>query len=1106
MPKENTSVALSDVVTISPYYQRSVLINNDLDSSDAIAGYVCHETAKKLLESMAYQIAHGNQRAFTWTGPFGTGKSILSLALASAISGDKKQRDSASKLLDVESIKEFGSAFSTTSKGWLILPVVGTNTSASKVLSEALFKATGIRSDSSSELLKNIAELVESTRFDGVLLVIDEMGKFLEASESAGDDIYFFQEIAELSSRVKGNFVLIGILHQAFKQYARTQKLTEKTQNDWAKVQGRFVDLPFVTSADEVVKLISNAIDHSENVEVNKKVSESVCTELAKRRPAVSSDLSDTLTSCWPLHPATTLLLGPVSKRQFGQNERSIFGFLGSLEPYGFQEFLRASTASAENYYTPENYWDYLKANVEPAIISSLDSHRWSIAVEALERVEAKGEHFHASLIKNIAIIDLFKNGSGLAADNAMLFSIYPNEPQDRIEQALSDLASWKVIVYRKFNNAWSIFEGSDFDIESAISQELKKSSNLEPKKVTEIAHFHPIIAKRHLYQTGSSRWMGVSISNRENLVEHIKRFQPANGEFGQFVFLIDTEARELRQQYKNISTLVENKKAVFALGAPERNSKILELVQELIALEAVSDRPELAGDAIARKEVATRVVALRNSLDAELANATNNTHWVYCDKDTEKNDGNLSRLASDFADTLYFDTPRIHSELVNRESLSTSSVKARRELLYKMLSDEKLDNLGIDGFPAEKGLYLTCLNATGIHKKRADSEEWYLSEPSESERNLLPAWNAALELVINNQDSVSCMDIYKMWSAPPYGIKPGLMPILLWALVLSNKERLALYKEGYYLPDPTSLDIDVSLQNISKFELKGVQLTEDRLVLLKAISDVLHDYLKVGQLNDALNVAKGLVRIIYNLPGWVRRTRNLSHQAMRFRDCILRASDPHKVLFHELQGIFKTEDVADIALGLRSVLEEITSKQDMLLDSLSSLMFVQLNVQGNDIEKLKVRARNIKNTGKPFVNAFISRLIESDGSAESILDMYGLIVGKSADNWGDQDVQEARNKIAVLAREFRELEVVAQVNQRSPSRQALAIVYGSSPGNDFVTRFDMFEDERSEHQTLSDELVKMLNQSELDSDAQLAVLAQALETLYREKKEKSHG
>ena len=81
-----------------------------------------------------------------------------------------------------------------------------------------------------------------------------------------------------------------------------------------------------------------------------------------------------------------TSLLGPISRRRFGQNQRSIFGFLNSTEPQGFQDFLRS--AQDDPLYPPDLLWDYLRFNLEPSIMASPDGHRWALAVDALERCQ----------------------------------------------------------------------------------------------------------------------------------------------------------------------------------------------------------------------------------------------------------------------------------------------------------------------------------------------------------------------------------------------------------------------------------------------------------------------------------------------------------------------------------------------------------------------------------------------------------------------------------------------------------------------------------------------------------------------------------------------
>ena len=57
----------------------------------------------------------------------------------------------------------------------------------------------------------------------------------------------------------------------------------------------------------------------------------------------------------------TAAVLGPMSRRRFGQNERSVFGFLASAEPGGFQDFLREIAGTARKLFGPERFWDYLR-------------------------------------------------------------------------------------------------------------------------------------------------------------------------------------------------------------------------------------------------------------------------------------------------------------------------------------------------------------------------------------------------------------------------------------------------------------------------------------------------------------------------------------------------------------------------------------------------------------------------------------------------------------------------------------------------------------------------------------------------------------------------
>ena len=108
------------------------------------------------------------------------------------------------------------------------------------------------------EALTRIAKRAP-TQHGGLIVFIDEMGKFLEGAAYDGTDIYFFQQLAEIASRSNNRLIVVGILHQAFEEYA--YRLSREMRDEWAKIQGRFVDLAISVGPDEQLELLGRAIE-----------------------------------------------------------------------------------------------------------------------------------------------------------------------------------------------------------------------------------------------------------------------------------------------------------------------------------------------------------------------------------------------------------------------------------------------------------------------------------------------------------------------------------------------------------------------------------------------------------------------------------------------------------------------------------------------------------------------------------------------------------------------------------------------------------------------------------------------------------------------------
>lgn len=1104
---------LSDIVRIARHYQRSIRIDIDYGRTDALDGYICHGTAVGVLDSMCKQLTSTNQRAFTWTGPFGGGKSSLAVALVSAVGPSKSLRARAREVLRVEELTLFDEAF-PCKKGWLAIPIVGKRTSIVQELAKGMRAALGLGNEgkktSPTALIENLCEAAESQQHDGVLIIIDEMGKFLEAAAlGVGDDVYFFQELAEASARSAGKIVVVGILHQSFSQYAT--RLGIDTRDDWTKVQGRYADIPLVAASDEVVELIGRAIEADKRPPWMFDASKAIADSIRTRRPAVGSDFARSLNACWPLHPAMAALLGPISKRQFGQNERSTFGFLASVEPFGFRSYLENTPLPEASWYRPDNYWDYLRANLEPAILASSDGHRWAQAVEAVERTEAKtSESIYLILIKSIAVIDLFRNGSGLAAEESVLVSVLYDCSKRKVEEALQQLADWKVILHKKHIGAWSVFEGSDFDIESAISQARVALPGVDFALLSSLTNLYPIIAKRHYHHTGTMRWMNMALCRLEDAERIAANFKPEKGEFGQFLLALPGRTANLK-----LAVRLSHEKSRIApwpivIGVPPNHTLIEDLGAELLALQHVQSRHELGGDKVARREVQARLSSVRANLEEQLRAAVSKATWTAADLDPVEGIG-LSHMASNLADVVYESAPELWSELINRDSPSSNSVKGRRDLLHRMLTHEEEPSLGMEGFPAERGLYETLLKATGLHRQDANGIWRFMPPTKEDSPTFVQLWDETKKKFADISARVKASDIHEMWAAPPFGVRKGTVPVLFTAFLLAHKGNVAIYKDGIFIPRMTDADIDEYLQDEKRFSLRWIVIDVEKTGILSGISEILAEVGAASGARDPLEAARGLVALVLGLPAWCQRTHRISHEARLIRDTLLKAHDPHKVLFIDLAAILESSGGDSYVNSLRGPIVEISGAYDALLKDIETSMLEALDAPTDRFDRLQARAFAVEGvTGDLRQDAFAARLSKHDGTKESMEGILSLAANKPPRDWNDRDIDAAQLELAQAALRFRQAEAFVSVKGRKPTSEAFAVVMGAGAETITVSRaFSLSDRHRETVEVMADKLALELKSGGMDTNVLLAVLARTGMRLTFDddsKKDKSHG
>lgn len=1130
---------LADEVTLSRQFQRAVRLDTDYGSVEALRGYICQGTARNVLEATARHVLQTSQRAFIWTGPFGGGKSSLAVALCSLVGPDKAVRRAAIDVLDLAAAQpsDILKVFSATKDGWLVLPVVGHRGNVVDAVGACLDQRAGtnvLRSGKTGtrqrteHLFEALAAQAADRASNGVLLVIDELGKFLEAASSDGDDIYFYQELADLAGRCKGRLIVVGILHQSFEQYAH--RLGSELRDEWRKVQGRYIDIPLVAASDEVVELTGRAMHtsypHPESLAIARQVAQSI----RHHRPGLGTDFADRLDRCWPLHPVTAALLGPVSKRRFGQNERSTFGFLASAEARSFRDFLQAAPLGSGKTYTPSAYWDYLRTNLEPSILASTDSHRWSQSVEAVERTEQKnqGGPLHVELVKTIALIDLFRNGSGLVADDAVLGACVRDANEhalsaDKLQELLQDLRRWALVSFKRHQGSWAISEGSDFDLDAALADALGTVDEPDLTQLTTLVQLQPVLAKRHYCETGTLRWMVPLMTHANQLLSGLGRASLVCGEpgkslgrssaFGSFLLVLPARGQTVRQAANLVRKLewqVDRDRPVL-VGIPRNGESIRELGRELMAYDRIRRlRSELENDAVARRELEARTTDVRARLEEELRDALLRIHWINGD-DLGLNDlgqkasSSLTHLASTFADVVFSKGPHVFSELVNRDVPSPNSTKARKDLLYAMLAKPDHERLGLEGYPAEAGLYHNLLEASGLHrpvegeKRSNESARYAFAAPAEDKvaaraASFAPLWAAAVDLVVGAQAAVPLNDLYRLWQEPPYGVRGGVLPVLWLAFSLANQHRMAVYKDGMFVPQIRPVDVDEALQDPSRFAIRHVQINEHRRDILKGVAKHLRNLGRAVEV-EPLDAARGLVALVYDLPVWARRTQMLSEHARAVRDTLSNASDPHRVLFVDLPVLFGELPVPKYLEALGETLQELQSAYPSMLSRVLDRTLETLDASfasENDIEAVRRRSQTVIGISGDFrLDAFAGRLSMLSRDPDTVDSLLSLAVNKPPKEWSDQDIDAALIELAQLGLKFRQVEAVSAVQHRNPTRSAIAVVFGTGGHGKTVSEsFDVSAVEDQRIQRLSDAIMKQFKDEK--REIVLAALAQA--------------
>ena len=1084
--KSKTALPLSSIVHIRQNGVRSVNIEQDLNSTAIVESYILTAQSRTTLGRMLNRFEDVSPaRAWTLTGPYGSGKSFFGLYLMNLLCGTQPAHQLVLNMLqqnDPIITEQVSTKFRLAeTQGLFPVPVAGFRASFHECIKQGFQQALaklekqqnikplitaldGWTPETDSRTIARWMQSLTETlckspyQYSGLLLIFDEMGKPLEYAAVHPDagDVYLLQEIAELANRSgKTPFLFIGILHQAFERYAAL--LDNTTQREWSKVQGRFEDVSFQEPPTQQMWLMANAFEYlepagqvREAVDDLRRYAEDVvqndwCPPMIK-----ADSFIELCTRVYPLHP-TALVTLPYLFRRLAQNERSIFAYLASFEPFGLQEFLQNNELpSVIRLY---DLFDYLAANFHGRLYASGRARALTEAIERLNN-SIRLSSIEAKLLKTISLLNWLGEVSHLQATEPTLLAAMrgPDCSDELIHQTLRSLQTRSLIVFRRFNRTYTIWQGSDVDIEErldAARQQLTSAFSLAEAVQRYLAPT-PLVARRHSYQKGTLRYFEVQYVDGTTLNQ--LAMTKSEGAAGRVLLCLPVNYSEIEDFQSWASDPKQAERRDILIGVAARTSRLVDLLQEMRCLYWVKDHtPELRDDPVARRELRSRLSDIETMVRTELDRVISlnrlsdkaNCRWFYQGQMVQAQPGQgLSHLLSSICDDLYPDSPRLWNELINRRVLSSQGAAARRNLIEAMLQREEQPGLGITGFPPERSMYESLLLSSGLHRS-LDGETWQLGDPPENDPlQLRPVWDAISSYIFQQPpEPRSISQLFQRLSEPPFGLTDGVLPIILCAFLSVYQHETTLYREGTLLAEPGIPDWEVLLRRPELFSVAGCRVSGSRQALVERFARGLNTQPAV------MPVVRTVIKQLKSLPEHTWRTSRLPKSAIAVRRAMEVTRSPERFLFVDLpeavgeqpfnQEEFNKAQVDAFFASLNKAFEALSSATPNLKLWAQNEFLKSFGLPAGEqgwSEFLKIAEEMAPRVTHPNLVPLLKRATEATDERAALESVLAQVANRPLKTWTDADADRFAGQCSFLGQIFQAERSGSVHTQQGPS------------------------------------------------------------------------
>lgn len=642
-------------------------------------------------------------------------------------------------------------------------------------------------------LYKSVSEkLVEDYSYSGIYIIFDEFSKFIEGLDgtNAGNTMKLLQDMCELAEDSSNAQIYITMVaHKSIKEYGKY--LSADIINAFTGIEGRILEKFFVTSSKNNYELIRSAIvkkqDRIKDIPGIDKVfgEESVLNYYSV--PAFKSNFSCEdfeniiLKGCYPLNPIAAYLLLNVSEK-VAQNERTLFTFISNDEPNSLARYVSEHDQSNGWVIGADLIYDYFSGLFKKDVTNELVHNIWLGTEYALSKCSNDEEK---KVIKTLALILIVNKGEELPATEKYLSLAASLIDGPETIKALND----KNLIYEKSSIGAYVFKTR---AGSALKAELKKQREIKGTNCNYSAALQEITAKyfviprkyntkkmmtryfRHEYMDVDS-FMSISDADAFFDSEDV-----ADGKVITLYSMVDFSVKRIKEHFQELDC------SKLILVVPSKKLTISKKLRDFEILQEIKTNSTfINSNEVLKKEIPLLEEDIIKAVEDQIYDlyVSEDARLFYWQNGKTKISpvNNEENAVNECCEEVYYKTPIINNEIINRANITTAQTKKARLTII----DAILKHTDNEDFYAGTNQEATIYRALFGKVDNVEYDAQHISEVTS---------------LINNFVGTCCdqrvplASIIKLLTSEPYGMRMGVIPIYMAKVLAERKEDLVVY------------------------------------------------------------------------------------------------------------------------------------------------------------------------------------------------------------------------------------------------------------------------------------------------------------------------